>query len=51
MSWSSLTLSYASQLADMQPNDFRQLLKQRNVPLYPYDEWLIIEDQVLMVIS
>ncbi|MEA5624705.1 UPF0175 family protein [Nostoc sp. UHCC 0251] len=32
-----LTLGYASQLADMQPNDFRQLLKQQNIPLYSYD--------------
>ena len=32
-----LTLGYASQLAQMQPNDFRQLLKQRKIPLYSYD--------------
>ncbi|MEH1923165.1 UPF0175 family protein [Nostoc sp.] len=32
-----LTIGYASQLADMQPNTFRQLLKQRNIPLYSYD--------------
>jgi predicted HTH domain antitoxin len=32
-----LTLAYASQLADMQPNAFRQLLKQHNIPLYSYD--------------
>jgi predicted HTH domain antitoxin len=32
-----LTLGYASQLARMQPNAFRQLLKQRNIPLYSYD--------------
>jgi predicted HTH domain antitoxin len=32
-----LTLGYASQLADMQPNDFRQLLKQRNIPLSSYN--------------
>jgi predicted HTH domain antitoxin len=32
-----LTLGYASQLAEMQPNAFRQLLKQRNIPLYCYD--------------
>lgn len=32
-----LTLGYASQLADMQPTAFRQLLKQRNIPLYSYD--------------
>ncbi len=29
-----LTLGYASQLAGMQPSAFRQLLKQRNIPLY-----------------
>ncbi len=29
-----LTLGYASQLAQMQPNAFRQLLKQRHIPLY-----------------
>jgi predicted HTH domain antitoxin len=32
-----LTLGYASKLAEMHPNDFRQLLKQRNIPLYVYD--------------
>jgi predicted HTH domain antitoxin len=32
-----LTLGYASQLADLQPNAFRQLLKQRNILLYCYD--------------
>jgi len=32
-----LTLGYASQLADMQPNAFRQLLKQRNITLYSYE--------------
>ncbi|TBR59937.1 hypothetical protein B4U84_03245 [Westiellopsis prolifica IICB1] len=32
-----LTLGYASQLAQMQPNAFRQLLKQRHIPLYSYD--------------
>ncbi len=32
-----LTLGYASQLAQMQLNDFRQLLKQRKIPLYSYD--------------
>ncbi|PIG90629.1 UPF0175 family protein [Gloeocapsopsis sp. IPPAS B-1203] len=32
-----LTLGYASQLADLQPNAFRQLLKQHNIPLYCYD--------------
>ena len=32
-----LTVSYASKLADMPLNAFRQLLKQRNIPLYSYD--------------
>ncbi len=32
-----LTLGYASQLAQMQTKDFRQLLKQRKIPLYDYD--------------
>ncbi len=32
-----LALGYASQLAQMQPQDFRQLLKQRKIPLYDYD--------------
>jgi len=32
-----LTLGYASQLADMPPHTFRQLLRQRNIPLYSYD--------------
>ncbi|OKH32749.1 hypothetical protein NIES2119_25325 [[Phormidium ambiguum] IAM M-71] len=32
-----LTLGYASQLADMHPNSFRQLLKQHNIPLHSYD--------------
>ena len=32
-----LTPGYASQLADMQLSTFRQLLKQRNIPLYSYD--------------
>ena len=32
-----LTLGYASKLADMPLNAFRQLLKQRNIPLYSYD--------------
>jgi predicted HTH domain antitoxin len=32
-----LTLGYASQLADMPLQSFRQLLKQRNIPLYSYD--------------
>ncbi len=32
-----LTLGYASKLAEIHPNDFRQLLKQRNIPLYVYD--------------
>ncbi|MBW4668045.1 MAG: UPF0175 family protein [Cyanomargarita calcarea GSE-NOS-MK-12-04C] len=32
-----LTLGYACQLAQMQTNAFRQLLKQRNIPLYSYE--------------
>ncbi|MBD2429448.1 UPF0175 family protein [Phormidium sp. FACHB-1136] len=32
-----LTPGYASRLADMPLNDFRQLLKQRNIALYSYD--------------
>lgn len=32
-----LTLGYASQLADMSPNAFRQFLKQSHIPLYSYD--------------
>lgn len=32
-----LTLGYASQLAEMPPHAFRQLLKQHNTPLYSYD--------------
>lgn len=32
-----LTLGYASKLADMPINTFRQLLKQRNISLYSYD--------------
>ncbi|MFK0732999.1 MAG: UPF0175 family protein [Gloeotrichia echinulata HAB0833] len=32
-----LTLGYASRLADMPPNEFRQLLKQRKIALYSYD--------------
>ncbi len=32
-----LTLGYASKLADMPVNAFRQLLKQRDIPLYSYD--------------
>lgn len=32
-----LTLGYASKLADMPFNAFRQLLKQRNIALYSYD--------------
>jgi predicted HTH domain antitoxin len=32
-----LTLGYASQLADMPLKTFRQLLKERNIPLYSYD--------------
>ena len=33
----SLTLGYASQLAEMEPNDFRQFLRLRKIPLYSYD--------------
>jgi predicted HTH domain antitoxin len=32
-----LTLGYASKLAEMPINAFRQLLKQRHIPLYDYD--------------
>ena len=32
-----LTLGYASQLAQMELQEFRQLLKQRQIPLYSYD--------------
>lgn len=32
-----LTLGYASKLAEMPVNAFRQLLKQRSIPLYVYD--------------
>mgnify|MGYP006310288563 FL=1 len=32
-----LTLGYASQLAQIHPSEFRQLLKQRKIPLYSYD--------------
>jgi predicted HTH domain antitoxin len=32
-----LTLGYASQLAEMPPNAFRQLLKQHHISLYSYD--------------
>lgn len=32
-----LTIGYASQLAEMHPNAFRQLFKERNIPLYSYD--------------
>jgi|GEM_PF-148123 predicted HTH domain antitoxin len=32
-----LTVGYASQLAQISPNAFRQLLKQRAIPLYNYD--------------
>jgi len=32
-----LTLGYASKLAEIRTNDFHQLLKQRNIPLYVYD--------------
>lgn len=33
-----LTLGYASKLADMPVPAFRQLLKQRDIPLYSYRE-------------
>jgi predicted HTH domain antitoxin len=32
-----LTLGHASRLAEMEPYSFRQLLKQRKIPLYVYD--------------
>ena len=32
-----LTIGHASQLAEMSPNAFRELLKQRHIPLYVYD--------------
>ena len=32
-----LTLGYASQLAQMESQEFRQLLKQGQIPLYSYD--------------
>lgn len=32
-----LTLGYASRLADIPLNEFRQLLKQQNIALYSYD--------------
>ncbi|NEO82966.1 MAG: UPF0175 family protein [Spirulina sp. SIO3F2] len=32
-----LTLGYASQLAQVSVNTFRQLLRERNIPLYSYD--------------
>ncbi|BAU14104.1 hypothetical protein LEP3755_46490 [Leptolyngbya sp. NIES-3755] len=32
-----LTLGYASELANLSIHDFRQLLSQRNIPLYSYD--------------
>uniref|UniRef100_B8HU81 Uncharacterized protein n=1 Tax=Cyanothece sp. (strain PCC 7425 / ATCC 29141) TaxID=395961 RepID=B8HU81_CYAP4 len=32
-----LTPVYASKLADMELNDFKKLLRQRNIPLYSYD--------------
>ena len=32
-----LTLGYGSQLAQISLDEFRQLLKQRNIPLYSYD--------------
>jgi len=33
----NLTLGYASQLARMSPQQFRQLLQERSIPLYSYD--------------
>jgi predicted HTH domain antitoxin len=32
-----LTMGHASHLAQMPPNAFRELLKQRHIPLYVYD--------------
>ncbi|MGG6269394.1 UPF0175 family protein [Leptolyngbya sp. AN03gr2] len=32
-----LTLGYASKLADLPVDSFRQLLNQHNIPLYSYD--------------
>jgi predicted HTH domain antitoxin len=32
-----LTLGYASRMCQMHPNEFRQFLKQRQIPLYTYD--------------
>lgn len=32
-----LTLGYASQLAKLSNQEFRKLLKERNIPLYNYD--------------
>lgn len=32
-----LSLVYASRLANSSLHDFRQVLKQRNIPLYSYD--------------
>jgi len=32
-----LTIGHASYLAEMSPNAFRELLKQRHIPLYVYD--------------
>lgn len=32
-----LTVGYASKLAEMPVPAFRQILKQRNIPLYSYD--------------
>ncbi len=34
---SRLTIGHASHLAQMSPNTFRELLKQRHIPLYVYD--------------
>ncbi|NER52848.1 MAG: UPF0175 family protein [Symploca sp. SIO1A3] len=32
-----LTIGHASHLAQMSPNAFREILKQRHIPLYSYD--------------
>ncbi|MGB0560396.1 MAG: UPF0175 family protein [Spirulinaceae cyanobacterium] len=32
-----LTIGYASQLAELPTHTFRQLLRERNIPLYTYD--------------
>ena len=38
-----ITLGHASQLAEIDKSEFRQILKSRNIPLYVYD----IEDYEL----